>query len=232
MAFKYIGTELELFSLAKNWRKYLSSKIEPHLGREVLEVGAGIGSVTKKLSTGSNMWTALEPDITMSEQLQLQDLPSNTKIICGTIESLPVDCLFDSVLYLDVLEHIEDDAKELATASTLIRSGGTLIVLAPAHKFLMSAFDYQVGHFRRYSKIDLRSIMPSGMKPVSALYMDSLGFFASLANRYLLKQGQPSKSQIEFWDNILIPISGILDILLRYSVGKSVLAIWRKDPTQ
>jgi hypothetical protein len=130
------------------------------------------------------------------------------------------------------LEHIEDDAKELATASTIIRSGGTLIVLAPAHKFLMSAFDYQVGHFRRYSKIDLRSIMPSGMKPVSALYMDSLGFFASLANRYLLKQGQPSKSQIEFWDNILIPISGILDILLRYSVGKSVLAIWRKDPTQ
>ena len=192
MAFKYIGTELELFSLAKNWRKYWSSKIEPHLGREVLEVGAGIGSVTKKLSTGSNMWTALEPDITMSEQLQLQDLPSNTKIICGTIESLPVDSLFDSVLYLDVLEHIEDDAKELATASTLIRSGGTLVVLAPAHKFLMSAFDYQVGHFRRYSKIDLRSIMPSGMKPVSALYMDSLGFFCITCQSIFIETG-PTK---------------------------------------
>jgi len=231
MAFRYIGTELELFSLAKNWRKYWSSKIEPHLGLEVLEVGAGIGSATKKLSTGSNIWTALEPDITMSEQLQFQDLPSNTKIVCGTIESLPADSKFDTVLYLDVLEHIEDDAKELAKASTLIRSGGTLIVLAPAHNFLMSAFDYQVGHFRRYSKRQLNSMMPSGMQPVSALYMDSLGFFASLSNRYLLKQDQPRKSQIEFWDNILIPISRILDIVCRYSVGKSVLAIWRKDPT-
>jgi ubiquinone/menaquinone biosynthesis C-methylase UbiE len=232
MAFRYVGTELELFSLARNWRKYWSSKIELHLGREVLEVGAGIGSVTKKLSTESNMWTALEPDIKMSEQLQLQDLPSNTKIVCGTIESLPAGSLFDTVFYLDVLEHIEDDAKELAKASTLIRPGGTLIVLAPAHNFLMSAFDYQVGHFRRYSKRHLNSMMPSGMKPVSAQYMDSLGFFASLANRYLLKQEQPRKSQIQFWDNTLIPISRILDLLIRYSVGKSVLVIWKKDPTE
>jgi hypothetical protein len=165
----------------------------------------------------------------MAETLQLEILPANTSVICGTIDSVAGNReYFESILYLDVLEHIENDILEVQKASDLLIVGGKLIILSPAHNSLMSAFDRQIGHYRRYSKASLDQIRPEGMILESAIYLDSLGLVASIANRFLLQQDQPKKSQIKFWDSVLIPISRIVDRVLLNKVGKTVVVVWKK----
>ncbi len=228
MQVRYVGSELEVFAAAIRWRSYWAEIVKPHLGSDVLEVGAGIGSVTRVLSNLENSWTALEPDSEMVRDLEKEKFPSKTEAICGTIDDLDDSATFDTVLYIDVLEHIEDDEKEIGKAAVRLRPGGRIIVLAPAHNFLFSPFDTEVGRFRRYSVKSLEALRPAGFSQEIAIYLDSLGVLASVANKLLLRQEAPTLRQILFWDRYLIPISRVLDPLLLHRIGKTFLAVWVK----
>ena len=229
MTFEYVGSELELFASAKNWRAYWTSLVRSHLGQRVLEVGAGIGSATRQLIDDKKDWVALEPDKKMAEQMRHDRYLSSAKVLCGTIDSIDKAEKFDNVLYLDVLEHIENDVLEIEKACHHLKPGGSIVILSPAHNWLMSEFDMAVGHHRRYSKGSLEAIRPKNMLPVAKLYLDSFGLFASLGNKLILRQASPNKSQIMFWDSFLVPVSKVLDRILLYSIGKSVLVVWRKE---
>ena len=174
-------------------------------------------------------WTSLEPDPTLFSELRVhvQSLP-HVQAIQGTLQDLPRAMCFDSILYIDVLEHIMDENAELRRAVPHLHPGGSLIVLSPAHLWLYSPFDSAIGHFRRYSATSLRNVAPTTLKLQALRYLDSIGMLASLGNRLLLRQSEPSESQILFWDRRLVPISRFLDPLLAYKCGKSVLAIWRR----
>jgi cyclopropane fatty-acyl-phospholipid synthase-like methyltransferase len=228
--YKYSGNELLLFEEAKTWKRYFKKKIQPFVHGEVLEVGAGIGGTTKILNDGSaRKWTMLEPDENMYRYLlkKTDSFPLNTTIEKGSLAD--VKQRFDTILYIDVLEHIKDDAAELARASTHLSSKGCLIVLCPAFNFLFNKFDQAIGHIKRYKKKELKKITPPGMKLVSITYLDSAGFFASAANKFFLHQSYPSGSQIRFWDKCLVPISKITDPLFLYLFGKSILTVWEKS---
>lgn len=225
---EYVGSELEIFAQAKNWRAYWSRKVAPHLGKTVLEVGSGIGTVTRLLSTAENVWTALEPDGNMVRDLAKQELPEATRLVCGSVADIAHGDLFETVLYIDVLEHIRDDVGELARAVALLKPGGKLVVLAPAHNFLFSRFDAEIGHFRRYSLKSLENIRPDGAKKVVGEYLDSVGALASLSNRLLLRQPQPTAAQVKVWDSVFVPVSRVVDPIFRHKVGKSVLVVWMR----
>ena len=227
--FEYEGSELELFESAKNWREYWSSRITDHLGDSVLEVGAGIGSVTKLLSAKTNSWSALEPDSAMAHKLKLTQLPVQTKVVCGTTETLAKHEAYETILYIDVLEHIENDALELERASSMLKKGGRLVVLSPAHNWLMSEFDRRIGHYRRYSRASLRKLKPLEMTQISSEYLDSIGLIASFANRFFLRQSEPTKAQIMFWDTYMVKFSKLLDPLFGFNVGKTLVMVWVKD---
>ncbi len=157
MDFEYIGSELEIFRHAKNWKAYYGAKIRPFFGRDVLEVGAGLGATTETLcGGGENRWVCLEPDKEMAGEIEAKiragALPANCEAAALTLEELDEAEKFDSILYIDVLEHIEDDRAEVLAAARHLRAGGHLIVLAPAHQFLYTPFDKAIGHFRRYNK--------------------------------------------------------------------------------
>ena len=233
---RYPGHELHLFAEAQNWKQYVSRTIQPYLGQRVLEVGAGIGGMTRYLNSGAAaQWLCLEPDASLLSQLQSQlldgDLPENCQPVHGTMNALDQTERFDSIVYVDVLEHITDDADELLRASAHLDPGGALIVLSPAHQLLYSTFDRAIGHSRRYSKATLTSIAPTHLSLVRLSYLDSVGLLATLANRFLLRQATPSMQQIRFWDCYLVACSRWLDPLLMHAVGKSVLAVWRR-PTE
>ena len=136
--------------------------------------------------------------------------------------------VFDTVIYIDVLEHIELDREETTAAYSRMNRGAHLVILAPALPFLYSPFDRAVGHYRRYTKASLRKAIDPRLETVSEFYLDSIGLFASLANRLLLHSAAPSRRQIEVWDRLMVPISKIMDKLLFYSVGKTVVGVYRK----
>ena len=126
---------------------------------------------------------------------------------------IPGSDRFDSIVYIDVLEHIDDDGAELRRAASRLRPGGTLVILSPAHQWLFTAFDAAIGHKRRYTKSMLR-------------YLDSTGLLVSSANRLFLRSA--TLSQIKLWDRVFVRMSTWLDALLRYSIGKSVVGVWRR----
>jgi SAM-dependent methyltransferase len=232
--FSYVGSELELFSAATNWKGYFRDQIAPYLGEDVLEVGAGLGGTTRVLCRGSERrWTCLEPDPALAARLEAEirsgSLPGCCEARVGTIEGLGEGETFDTALYIDVLEHIEDDRGEVDRAVRRLRPGGHLIALSPAHQWLFTPFDAAIGHYRRYSRRGFGALAGADLEQVRLVYLDSIGFFASLANKLVLRSAMPKPSQIAFWDRVLVRMSKVADPILGHSAGKSVLAVWRKS---
>jgi 2-polyprenyl-3-methyl-5-hydroxy-6-metoxy-1,4-benzoquinol methylase len=231
--FKYVGSELELFATVHNWKSYWSSRLRPFVAGDILEVGAGIGSNTPYLNRGGNRrWVCLEPDPVLAAQLRLNLGQATSlhecEIVCGTLQSLEAR-QFDTIMYIDVLEHIENDRKELEAAARLLRAGGRLIVLSPAHQRLFTPFDAAIGHFRRYNRAIFRGISPASLALDQVWYLDSLGLVLSAANRHFLRQSMPTTAQLRFWDQCVIPVSQVLDRCLFGLVGKSIVGIWRRE---
>ncbi len=235
--FKYAGSELELFEKARNWKAYWRAQIAGFVRGEVLEVGAGIGANTLTLAgLDYQRWTCLEPDAALAARIPLP--PGGRHVpVTGTIDDLPAGAkfdaiLYDTILYIDVLEHIEDDRAEMARAAARLKPGGALIVLAPAHPFLYTPFDRAIGHFRRYTRDSLRATLlaigPPALRVEKLVYLDAAGMLASAANRLLLQSAMPSERQILTWDRLLVPVSRLIDPILAGRVGKSVLGVWRK----
>ena len=230
---KYQGGELELFAGAMHWKSYVRDMLHPYLGRRVAEIGAGVGGTTSALCRGGDFdWYCVEPDPELASKLRNRinagDLPDCCHVQLGTVESLSAEAPFDSVLYIDVLEHIRDDRQELQNAKRLLSPDGRLIVLSPAHQWLYSPFDRAIGHFRRYSRRSLIAVGDiAGLRLESCFYLDSAGMLASLANRLVLRQSQPTARQIRFWDSRLVPVSRRLDQVVCHKFGKSVVGIWR-----
>lgn len=229
----YPGGELADFALALNWKGYIKKLIEPFLKGKVLEVGAGIGGVTSVLCDGTqDLWVCLEPDERLfsiiKEKIQKGILPSCCEAVTGTIQQLEIRTGFDTILYLDVIEHISDDQLEIEDALKYLVLGGHIIVIAPAHEFLWSPFDEAVKHLRRYSLKTLAALTPPNVKTVRMSYIDSVGVLASLANKFFLRKECPKLEYITIWDKVMIPMSRKLDGMLRYRIGKHVLGIWRQ----
>lgn len=234
--FRYVGQELKLFWNARNWKRYWSQMATPFLRGAVCEVGAGIGGSTPYLRTGGcTSWMLLEPDKAMSSWLQDQipesivDLPA--EVFQGTLQELPLEYQFDTITYIDVLEHIEKDYDEVSEAEKRLKPGGCLIVLAPAMPWLFSPFDESVGHFRRYVRKDGSRLSVPGLELVKAQYLDGVGAMLNLGNRLLLSQSQPTVGQITFWDRWVVPISRWVDPVVASGFGRSILLVWRKHRT-
>jgi SAM-dependent methyltransferase len=233
MSYVYVGTELDLFAGAINWKTYVRRQVSMYLGRQVLEVGAGHGGTTRVLcGKAPERWVCLEPDSSLADRLiasiSAGELPDCCEPKIGTLADLDDGDRFDTILYMDVLEHIGDDHAEMAHAALHLRPGGHLVVLCPAHQWLFTPFDEAVGHYRRYTKQTLRAVGPDTLTLTRLVYLDSVGMMASLGNRLVLKQSMPSAGQIGVWDRLLVPISRVADPILGYSIGKSVLAVWTK----
>ena len=234
MSFAYVGSELELFAGATVWKSYLRDRVAPYLGDDVLEVGAGLGGTTRVLCRGSERrWVCLEPDPALAARLvaaiRSGSLPACCEARVGTTADLDDGETFDTAIYVDVLEHVEDDRAEVARAAARLRPGGHLVALSPAHQWLFTPFDRAIGHYRRYSRRAFGALAGDDLRAIRLDYLDSVGLFASLANKLILKSATPTASQIRFWDRVLVRASKVVDPILGRSAGKSVLAVWRKE---
>lgn len=231
-SYLYVGGELELFNLAVRWKRYWSGALRPFIGDHVLEVGAGICANTKLLALPHvKTWHCLEPDAQLCRQGErnLCETPELPASICnGTVADIHAEQLYDTILYIDVLEHIQDDAAELQRASQHLAEQGHLLVLAPAFQALFSRFDAAIGHHRRYTAQTLKNLAPPGLQVATCFYLDAAGLLASYSNKLFLGQDMPSKKQIRFWDSCIIPCSKVLDRLLLHAIGKSVVCVYRK----
>jgi SAM-dependent methyltransferase len=232
----YHGKELEQFAEAINWKKYWSSKLRGLITGYVIEVGAGLGSSTKFLHPDRHArWLCLDPDprfaSNLAQRITTGDLPQCCEAKCGVLGDLPPEELADTILYIDVLEHIKNDEAEMRIAAAHLRSGGRIIVLSPAFNWLYSPYDRAIGHYRRYTRRDAKRLTVPQLSLQQAFYLDSVGLFASLANRLLLRAAAPSSRQIAVWDRMMVPASIYADRLFGSLFGRTIIMIWKKVTT-
>ena len=227
----YVGNELDLFADAANWKRYWASQIGDFLGARIAEVGAGIGANVALLGKPGQEWTCVEPDSTLAARIEARirarEFSFSCRVTTGTCADLPT-ASYDSILYIDVLEHIADDRAEVTTAAQRLRPGGHLITLSPAHPYLYSPFDAAIGHHRRYTRRTILALAPTMLTPVRVRYLDAVGMMASLANRLFLKSSQPKLSEIHLWDRCIVPCSRLIDPLIGHRAGRSILCVWRR----
>jgi hypothetical protein len=230
----YQSPDLELFIDARRWKRYWSKKLTPYIGGQVIEVGAGLGGSTEYMvNPRCSAWLCLEPDPSLVAQIPPRiaggELPPYCSAQCGVLRDLAAEVSADTIVYIDVLEHIEDDEDEIRRATRHLRRGGHLIVLCPAFNLLYSELDKAVGHFRRYKRADITRLTPPELVVRKLFFLDSVGFFASLANRLLVKSSLPTAAQIALWDRLMVPLSRYAaDWVFGSVFGKTIVAVWQK----
>lgn len=220
--------ELALFSRAVNWKRYWSQFISRFLKGTVAEVGAGIGSNAPFLQNDEvQRLFLIEPDEQLFSLMTTLDLATQAECIHGTLDRVHEQ--FDTIVYIDVLEHIENDLAETSCAYDHLIHGGHLLIVSPAWPFLYSPFDAAVGHYRRYTRATLRASVDPRFQPISEKYLDSVGLLASLANRLFLRASTPSSSQIKAWDSTMVRASRLLDPIILHALGKTIIGVYQKD---
>ncbi len=134
---------------------------------------------------------------------------------------------YDSVVFLNVLEHIEDDLGALERINRLLRPGGTIVVLVPQYKWLFGSFDRQVGHHRRYIKSELRDrLHATGFQLVKEKSFNAPAIFGWWINAVLLQRKTMGKVQLKIFD-MLVPVFSRMEKLLPLP-GISLIAVAEK----
>ena len=207
-----------------------------HLGHSVLEVGAGVGCITQELARVTRDIVALEPNQTLFNELREKTahLPNVTSLNMTLEdfvrnESLSINSRrrFDSIVYINVLEHIESDVHELTLARDVLSPSGRVLVVVPAHQWLYSEVDRLSGHFRRYSKSGLAAILrESGLNPVSVHYFDSVGLLPYLVIYRWFRSTAVSGTNAVVYSRVILPVSKFLHRLTGGRlVGKNLIAV-------
>ncbi len=155
---------LNALSGAKRFNAWMADTVRPYVGRCVLEIGAGIGNLTRLLAPRRASYVAAEIDAEHLERLRVRfrHRPNLKAIRCDLSRAedfAPLAGSADSVICLNVLEHVEDDLAALRNIHTALEPGGRAIVLVPEGPGIFGALDVAVGHFRRYTREELRKKM-------------------------------------------------------------------------
>ena len=228
--------DLECLAASKHFFDWVLDEFAPYLRGRILEVGAGTGTITRKLVERYRDITivALEPAHNMFVRLEpYAALTSRVTVREETLADYAAQAraAFDVVLYVNVLEHIADDAQEIRLASEALRPGGALMVFGPALEGLYSELDHKAGHYRRYSLERIRRLVSStGLRIVSLHYFDLLGVLPYFLVYRWLRQSTISSSTLWSYDRLMVPLSRSIQRLLPHPpVGKNVMLVAVKE---
>ena len=225
---EYDGWELEHFDNSDNFRNYQCDLLKDHLKGHVAEVGPGNGENLLIYKDKVDTLELYEPSKSLFDNLKLRFSNDKKLVIKNDVFSLNENA-YDTIMYLDVLEHIENDHQEVIKAFNSLKSGGKLIINVPAFQHLYSGFDKDVNHFRRYNKKRLLNLFENLDYLFYELkYYDCLGYLLSLMSKLFTKDYKNNfNKKIKIW-NSLIPLSKILDKLIFHLFGKSLMLIITK----
>lgn len=216
---------------AANYNAWLFGRGEHLLGSRVLDVGAGIGTFTALAAARADGVTALEPEAAYARGLRERfRTQANVEVLQAEVTDPALTDrvgTFDSIVCFNVLEHVGDDGAALACFRDLLAPGGHLLLLVPAHEWLSSRFDREVGHERRYTAASMRAALLRGGFAIDDLrYVNPVGAIGWLVSMRLRRRRGLPGGQVRAFDRI-VPLLRPLD-RLRLPFGQSLWVVARK----
>ena len=207
-----------------------------------VEIGGGIGTFTKLLVNAhlacnpAARLTVFEPEEALCRRLRDELEQTHSGIIRtgrlvitgGYFQPSPDQC--DTVIMINVLEHIQDDQESVRAAYQSLSPSGTFVVYSPALQWLYSPHDKAVGHYRRYEMNHLEQIVrKEGFVVVAAKYMDCMGVLPWYLLNVLGGSTSIDPRLARLYDTWFVPLTRAVERLWRPWIGKNVLVVARKN---
>ena len=226
----FLGTEtLESMSQAVWYNQWTLEKFRPFLKGEILEVGCGIGNFTPFLTKFGKV-TAIDIKKEYIRETK-KKTGYNIEVGLGDIEKGKYffkGKRFDVIVCLNVLEHIEKDTQALSNMNQLLKKEGHLVLLLPAHMFLYAEIDKAIGHFRRYSRVEIIDKLHSSNFELQFTrqlnFIGALGWFIS---GRLLRNKKVDGFKIKLF-NFFSPLFLRIEDLIEPIIGTSFLVVAKK----
>ncbi len=219
---------LEDLTAARRYRRYLFSQLAPYLGQNVLEVGAGLGDFSAQLIDRERLVVAdSDPVCVRALEERFSGRPG-VEVISGDPAELKVEPRVDTVVAINVLERLVDDAAALRGMAETVVPGGNLLVLVAGYPQLAGPFDRALGNLRRYTPDGLRAaVEAAGLVPEVVRPVNFLGGLAWWTAVRVGRQGRPTPALVRLYDRLVIPAERLLERRVRPGFGQSVLCVAR-----
>ena len=232
-AFTYSGEELDALAQARNYYGWIVRRFAPYLGRRIVEAGAGIGTFAEHLRAAApdalltlvepaeNNWPHLEGRFACRAHVQTRR---------GYLCDAGAPASTDTVVAVNVMEHVRDDAGFLADAHRLLSPAGHALLFVPALPFLYGSLDEAFEHFRRYTRPGLtRLLRGAGFTPLRVAYTNLPGVLAWYLSGRVLRRRTVSARDARLYDRWMIPWISRLERVWTPPLGQSLIAIARKE---
>jgi len=214
---------------APNYLGWIAELISPFLGQSVLELGAGIGSITALYAPGRRV---VATDVSEACIAGLTARFRDSREV--TVAQLDLRALdesfgsFESVVMVNVLEHIEDDVGTLEKVQRVLTPDGSIVLYVPALNGLYGEWDRRVGHYRRYSKWRMREVAHEArLEIVELRYVNALAIPVWVAFSKSNAERTPDAG-LSIWDRTGVPLSRALETRIRMPLGLNLLAALRR----
>lgn len=223
-----------LLSERYNYNRWIYNNIKNFIGNNILEVGAGIGNITDFIIL-RNKLTLIDIDQSYIDYLNAKYSfrdQSNFNVFRVDIQNIEPSLLseakYDTVICLNILEHLENDRKALENMISLLQPAGRLIILVPALNILYGSMDVSFGHRRRYNKKQLKLLVEGqNLDIVKFYYLNLLGLFGWLINGRIFKKVELPENQTKIFDR-LVPFLGFAEKIVKPPLGQSLILIAQK----
>ena len=231
---EYDGEDLEVLLGLHRYRQWIFSDMAPYLGSRSVEIGAGIGSFTKLLLGAVDTLDVIEPSPPLHPWLERQfGGLEQVRIVPDSAERWIAGArpgAYDSVVLINVLEHMQDDDAMLRNFAGVLAPGGYLLLFVPALMLLFSELDRRYGHYRRYALPALRrQVAAAGFSIVTARYFDILGLLPWLILNTWMGKTAFSPRLTRLYDRFGVPLTRAVESMVTPPVGKNILLIARKS---
>jgi SAM-dependent methyltransferase len=238
---EYSGhSNLELDARSHRFTEWLYHEVSAAIKGDVLEIGSGIGTYSEKIIRDKRpvsrvMLTDIAPRYVeiLTEKFCFKN---NDNVSVSRLDLNRVDDYekigyekFDSILSLNVLEHVQNDVFALQQLYRMLKDGGTMVLLVPCHKFLFNVLDKKAGHFRRYTKKELeRKISITQFTIERIFYFNMLGILGWYLNGSLAKNPNINGRAYKVFDS-LVPLSEYFESLIGRRFGLSIICYLKKE---
>jgi len=204
-------------------------RLRPWIGRSVLEIGSGIGNLSAFLvdreqlvltDTREEYLNRLRRRFAGRANVSVARLylPDDDRAVAGR--------RFDTIICLNVLEHIDDDTAALRALAEMTEPGGRIVLWVPAYMQLYGDFDRAVGHVRRYTPRTMTAaIRAAGLEPRVVKPVNLLGGIAWWVTVRRGGVGTPDPRLVRLYDRFVVPVTRLLERRVTPPFGQSVLAV-------